>query len=385
MDYPDSPVSHNEKLLYPFGPYREVECDLSVITAGQQGADGGGPHRFGPRISERDPEKKGGVLWQVSPPVTLRGAPRVHPSMAIEPRPYGPMAPSTYRELSQAQVEQFLKKGYLVVKRCIDRELARRWTDEAFDRLGYRKDDPSTWVKDIVWMDRKNVMPVKEISPRAWAAICDVVGGEDRIEDRVMEIESQHFTTINSFEWSDAFVLNFSRGANRPWQPPSPEVPDWHKDGSFFRHFLDSREQALLTIVLWSDVRHQGGGTFVATDSINVMARYLLEHPEGVDPDDFPFEELIGRCREFEEITGEVGDFIILHPFMLHASSQNLLRVPRFMTNPPIVLKEPMNLNRQNPDEFSLLERATLHALGVDRLHFRPTRPRKEDWVVLEA
>ncbi len=289
-----------------------------------------------------------------------------------------------YRVLTEEQVQSFLDKGYLVVKNCFDQEFARRWTDEAFDRLGYDRNDPSTWKKEIIWMDRKNVLPIREVSQKAWDALCDVVGGEERMDDRVYGIESMHFTTINSREWSDAFVLNFSRGGDRPWMPPSPEVPDWHKDGSFFRHFLDSREQALLTIVLWSDVSHRGGGTFVAPDSVRLMARYLADHPEGIDPDDFRFDELIRQCTEFEEITGETGDFIILHPFMLHASSQNALRIPRFMTNPPVVLKEPMNLNRENPEDFSLLERATLHYLGLDRLDFRPTAPRREDWWVVE-
>ena len=43
----------------------------------------------------------------------------------------------------------------------------------------------------------------------------------------------------------DAFVANFHRGADRPWAPPSAEVKGWHKDGSFFRHFLDSRERGI--------------------------------------------------------------------------------------------------------------------------------------------
>ena len=54
--------------------------------------------------------------------------------------------------------------------------------------------------------------------------------------------------------WSDGFIINFGLGADQPWQPPSPEVSGWHKDGDFFRHFLDSPEQGLLTIVVWSDI-----------------------------------------------------------------------------------------------------------------------------------
>lgn len=291
----------------------------------------------------------------------------------------------SFRVLTPVQVQSFFDKGYLIVKNCLDLNVANRWIDEAYERLGYEKNDPRTWQKDIVWMDHKNQAPVRQLAPKAWDAILDVVGGEDRLETQVMAIHSAHFTTINSFIWSDAFIVNFHRGADKPWQPPSAQVGGWHKDGSYFRHFLDSREQALLTIVLWSDMLHQGGGTFVAPDSVRVVARYLAEHPEGVAPGDFNFQEMIGQCTQFEELTGDAGDFVILHPFMLHASSQNVIGRPRFMSNPPVVLKEPLQFNRQNPEEFSLLERATLHYLGVDRLDFQPTAPRESYWWPVHA
>lgn len=288
---------------------------------------------------------------------------------------------SKYRVLTDQQVQSFLDKGYLVVNDCLDVTIAQRWIAEAYERLGYDPQDPKSWVKDIIWMDHKNQMPVREIAPKAWEALLDVTGGEDRIETQVMRLpESGHFTSINSFMWSDAFIVNFHRGADQPWQPPSPHLKGWHKDGSYFRHFLDSREQALLTIVLWSDMRHQGGGTFVSPDSVRVIARYLAQHPEGIPARDFDFPALISQCTQFEEVTGQAVDFVILHPFILHASSQNVIRQPRFMSNPPIVLKEPMNLNRANPDDFSLLERATLHYLGLERLDFKPQAPREANW-----
>ena len=205
--------------------------------------------------------------------------------------------------------------------------------------------------------------------------MCDVTGGADRIDHKIMEIESQHFTTINSTEWSDAFIVNFRRGADKPWMKPSPEAGGWHKDGSFFRHFLDSREQGPADRGLLVQCRPQGpaapssrrtrSSTWLATSPII---------PEGVDPS-FDFGHLIDKCEEFVEVTGEVGDFIILHPYMLHASSNNHSPNVRFMTNPPVVLKDPMNFNREDPAEFSLIERATLHGLGLDRYDFRPTGP----------
>ena len=289
-----------------------------------------------------------------------------------------------YRVLTDEQVQSFLDKGYLVVHDALDTSIAERWVDEAYERLGYDKHDPSTWQKDIIWMDHKNQMPVREVAPKAWAAILDVIGGEERLETQVMRLKSGHFTSINSFLWSDAFIVNFHRGADQPWQPPSAIIKGWHKDGSYFRHFIDSREQALLPIVLWSDMLHQGGATFIAPDSVRVIARFLYQHPEGVDPHGFNFQELVSQCTQFEEVLGKAGDFVILHPFMLHASSNNVIGKPRFMSNPPIVLKEPMNLNRENPENFSLLERATLNYLGLERLDFQPTAPRESFWWPVE-
>jgi len=151
--------------------------------------------------------------------------------------------------------------------------------------------------------------------------------------------------------------VNFRRGADQPWVPPSELKSGWHKDGSYFLDFLDSREQSRLSIALWSDVAPRGVGTFIAPDFIGVVARYLRDHPEGVEPD--YFGKLIGQCREFVEVTGPAGIF---------------------------VLRGHMNLNRKDPREvsrkFSLLERTTLHALGIERLDFQPTVPRRSDWTI---
>jgi len=291
------------------------------------------------------------------------------------------MGSGAFQSLTETQAQEFIDKGYIRLKNCFERDIAEVWTDDAFKRLGYDKQDPSTWEKPIVWLDHYNKMPVRELAPKAWGAICDIVGGEEHIDGSTRYIESKHFTTIEPLNWSDSFVVNFRKGADEPWQPPSAKVKGWHKDGSFFRHFLDSWEQTLLVIVLWSDIEPKGGGTFIAPDSVKKMAKFFLEHPEGVAPSDFDFQNLIAQCEEFEEVTGEVGDVIIMHPFMLHASSQNHSGKVRFITNPPVILKEPLNFNRENGENFSPLELATLNALGLERLDFQPTHPRKDDFL----
>ncbi len=271
--------------------------------------------------------------------------------------------PEQYRVLTDAQVEQFLARGYIVLHDCFPREMAEAKAAEAFVRLGYDPADPATWREAVIHMPTHRRVDVREVAPKVWDAVCDLLGGEERI--------------ASPYTWGDGLIVNLREGADRPWDPPSPRVPGWHKDGDFFRHFLDSPEQGLLTLVLWTEVLPRGGATFVAADSVPVVARFLADHPEGVLPQDFPRQELIAQCHDFVEATGTAGDIYLLHPYVLHAKSQNLLGRPRMITNPPVQLLEPLDFNRPDPADFSPVERAVLRGLGVERLDFRPAGPRE--------
>ena len=266
-----------------------------------------------------------------------------------------------YKVLSSDQIEHFIQHGYVVMRNAFPREVASQWVDKGFQRLGYDRHDPKTWVEPRHHMKGTTSFDVATFAPNVAAAVYDLVGGQERIG--------------SPYTWSDAFIMNLGVGADKPWTPPSPGAGGWHKDGDFFKHFLDSPEQGILTIVCWTDMVHQGGGTFIAPDSIGVISRFLADHPEGVHPNGFG--GLINECKEFIELTGNAGDVVLHHPFMLHATSQNVKRVERAITNPGVHLKEPMNFNRPNAADFSPLELAVLRGLGVERYDFKPTTPRE--------
>jgi Phytanoyl-CoA dioxygenase (PhyH) len=266
--------------------------------------------------------------------------------------------------LSQAQVEHFLRRGFVKIEGCFDPDEARRWVERAWSRMGYLAEDKSSWTEMRVHLPSRSWVDAREFAPRAWHAAIELAGGPDRLE--------------LPWQWSDGLIANLGVGSDRPWEPPSPRVSGWHKDGDFFRHFLDSPEQGLLTFVLWTDMLSTGGGTFVAADSVPVIARFLKDHPEGVLPDDFPYSELVPQCEDFVEMTGKAGDVVLLHPYVLHATSQNVLRVPRFISNPPLALRQPMNFDREDPADYSLVEQAILRGLGVQRLRYLPTAPREQ-------
>ncbi|HSI73983.1 MAG TPA: hypothetical protein VK934_12470 [Fimbriimonas sp.] len=266
------------------------------------------------------------------------------------------------KTLSQADIDHFLQKGYIKIENAFPRSIAEEWTRTCFQRLGYDMQDKSTWAEQRIHMGGDVFVDVKDFAPCVYDAICELSGGAERVAHPV--------------RWSDHFIVNLGVGAEDPWMPAGPNTPGWHKDGDFFRHFLDSPEQGLLVFVNWTDVVHKGGPTFIAIDSIPIVARFLADRPEGVLPGGFGFKDLIGQCREFEEATGNAGDVFLLHPFMLHAASQNPLRAVRVITNPPVHLNEPMDFNRAD-GAYSAVEQVILNALGVESHDFKPANERE--------
>ena len=271
--------------------------------------------------------------------------------------------PGSAGQLTEEQVAHFLERGFVTVPGAFDAARAGPWLDEAWVRFGYDRDDPGSWADKRIHLASRSHVDARAFAPAAWRAAAELAGGEDR---------------VLPWRWGNGFIANLGVGADRPWQPPSAAAGGWHKDGDFFRHFLDSPEQALLSLVLWTDMQPRGGGTFVAADSVPVVARFLAGHPEGVLPGEFDYAGLTAQCRDFVELTGKAGDVVLLHPYTLHATSQNVLGVARIITNPPLALREPMNFARPDAADFSLVERAVLRGLGLGRLDFAPARPREK-------
>ena len=253
-----------------------------------------------------------------------------------------------------------MTEGHVVLRGVFPREDSLAWVCDECARVGYDVDDAGTWRKEYERMPLSRHEPLASYAPAAWEASCDLMGGIGRVKNRPA---------------ISLFAMNFRQGADRPFEPPSAQSRGWHKDGWHFRHFLDSPEQGLLGIPLFTDVRPGGGATFLAVDSVPAVARYLAKHPEGVLPDEFDLKALLSECHDFREATGEAGDVYLLHPYLLHAVGQNVLQRPRAITNLCYELNEPMRFHREDGD-YSPVEAAVLRGLGVDAYDFQPTEPR---------
>lgn len=264
--------------------------------------------------------------------------------------------------LSDEQIEHFLRRGFIKIEEALPRDLALERGARGWARIETDPDDVSTWTQTRHHLPSENFLSVRENAPMVWQAAQQLLGAG----------------WTHDWKWGDGFIFNLGDDSSHGWVAPTDWNKGWHKDGDFFRHFLDSPEQALLTIVLWTDVAARSGGTFLACDSVPIVARYLAAHPNGVRPNAFPFAEMKSQCHDFEEATGRAGDVFLLHPFLLHTASRNWTRNQRIITNPPTSLRAPMNFNRANSADQSVVERAVLQGLGVENYDFAPTAPREK-------
>ena len=266
--------------------------------------------------------------------------------------------------------EHFLTHGWVHLEQVFDAgpdSLVARWRDESWARAGLDRDHPQSWPdRPLVLKPPTASVRVRDFAPAAWDGIVRVMGGPERMRNP-------------DFEWTNAFLMNYAVGADDPPVPCGPDSPagiNWHVDGNWFRHFLDSPEQGILGVVLWDDMVSGGGATCIAPDSIGTIARYLLARPEGVEPNAFPWDDLIRQSHRFLEGTGRAGDVFLVHPFVMHRGSQNHLRRPRFMTNIVTSFKHPLDYHRRDTDASSAIELAVLRALDVDHLDFVATGER---------
>ena len=280
---------------------------------------------------------------------------------------------ASYQQLSQSEADHFLEHGWVKIPSCFTAEASNAITSSVWTRLGVSPSDKSTWsnipnlVAGRVNMPSHSTFSAKDFTPKAWSAICDLVGGEEKV--------SQENRT-----WNDGLIVNLGTDEDAGRDIPPQKLQGWHVDGDFFVHYLNSPEQALLVVPLFTNIRPGGGGTFICPPAITHVARYLYDHPEGVSPRFSPrsdaefkkenhlrwFNDLAASMPDdaFVEVTGQVGDVYLLHPLMLHSASNNKLREVRIITNPPVSLKEPFELQRQD-GQYSVVEQKTLKELGM--------------------
>lgn len=252
--------------------------------------------------------------------------------------------------LQAAQLEQFHRDGYTLLQGAFspdDAAQAREVLWSRVEREGARRDDPQTWTQPLVHLKETfgDGPFARAWTPRLRGALDELLG-------------AGRYNQPGALGWWPVAFPGFSK----KWRPPTT---GWHVDGIQFHHRLTSPDQGLLPLFFFSDVRATDGGTAISVGSHRVAARVLHE----AGPDGLSVHELSRRVKAHigdvpataVELTGKAGDVALLHPFMLHARSPKVGGEVRFICNPCVSLRAPMNMS--GGVAASPVERAIFDAL----------------------
>jgi hypothetical protein len=256
--------------------------------------------------------------------------------------------------------DEFVRDGMVVVEGALDPAFCEDVIARRLRMLGVVEADRRTWPRGWRNLPATITYPLEDVAPAAATVLHEIVGGRD---------------ALGFHDLPDNLILNFPDPDATWWAPGDGGAPQagWHKDGDWFRHFLDSPEQGLLGIVFWRDVDEEQGATYIVADSIPAVARLLERHPEGIAPP-VDVREIVAASRDRRALTGRQGTIVWAHPFLVHSGSVNATDRIRIISNTAVTLRRPPVFC--GPGPRTPLERVVLGALGVDELRFRITGAR---------
>jgi hypothetical protein len=223
-----------------------------------------------------------------------------------------------------ADVQQFLDEGFLVLRGAVDPDVTAACADLLWAETGFDRDDPTTWTQPVVWVGDMAQPPFAEAAntPAVVAALDAVVDPGRWVPRRSL----------------GSFPLRF----------PHLEEPDdagWHIEGSYlprgrktYHANVCSKDRALLLLFLFTDVGDADAPTLIRIGSHLDIPRVLAPYGEdGVSI--FRAAQKIDAAsahRPLASATGSAGDVPVCHPFLVHAAQPHHGNRPRFLAQPPI-------------------------------------------------
>lgn len=238
------------------------------------------------------------------------------------------------------QIQQFIHQGFIRIDNAFSSELAEEARNILWKDTGCDSNDKSTWIKPVVRLGMYNQEPfIKAANTTILHTAFDQLVGKGNW------IPCQSMGT---------FPVRF----------PSDEEPGdtgWHVDASFpgndpynffeWRINIHSKGRALLMLFLFSDVSEKDAPTRIRVSSHLDVAKAL----ESFGESGLPFMELATKLAEMPEreevlATGKAGTVYLCHPFIAHAAQAHHGTEPRFLAQPPLLLRNSLIIeNAEKP------------------------------------
>ncbi|GAA4507369.1 MULTISPECIES: phytanoyl-CoA dioxygenase family protein [Nonomuraea] len=240
--------------------------------------------------------------------------------------------------MTVVDVDRFVTEGFAKLEAAVPREVADAASAQVWQQIGLSPDDPAGWREPVVWtadMTGHGAFGELARSPRLREALDEIAGPGG---------------------WVPRAALG-----NMPIRFPGKAPVDdrgWHIDASVARPdgswAVSGRPETMLLLVLLSEVGDDDAPTRVRVGSHRDAAEALGERV--LDPFEAgPLLDAASKDRPVAHATGLPGDMYLLHPLTVHAADEHRGTRPRFMSQGPVFLKQPVA-----PGEGNALARALL-------------------------
>lgn len=257
-----------------------------------------------------------------------------------------------HNTLNQEDIQSFITNGYVRLDNAFSSDLATEARNILWNDIPVDPNNKSTWTKPVVWLGMYSQEPfIKAANSEVLHNAFDELVGKGK--------------------WIPCMAM----GAFPVRFPSDVDAGDtgWHVDAGFpgvdpndffaYRINLNSKGRGLLMLFLFSDVSENDAPTRILKSSHLDVARLLQEKGE----DGLSFMELASELpsipkREEVLAVGSAGTVYLCHPFLVHAAQGHRGENPKFMAQPPLLLKHSFKINGKGP--FSPVEQAIRNALN---------------------
>lgn len=254
--------------------------------------------------------------------------------------------------LTSEQVEQFIRDGFVRIDNAFSASLAGQIRAILWQEMNLDPTRPATWTRPVVRLGMYAQEPFQEAAntPVLHHAFDQLVGRGKWLPCR----------SVGTF----------------PIRFPSPDDPGdtgWHVDASFpgaepedyfqWRINVRSKGRGLLMLFLFSDVGEADAPTRIRVGSHREVAQLL----EPAGEDGLSFLELARQLETLPQrpealATGPAGTVYLCHPFLAHAAQPHTGTEPRFLAQPPLLLREELSIDNATA-AYAPVEEAIRRAL----------------------
>ncbi len=256
-------------------------------------------------------------------------------------------------KLSKTQIEQFINEGFVKVGNAFPSSLAEACRNILWKATQCDPNDPATWTQPVIRIGELGLGPFKNAANTA-------------------VLHTAFDQLVGKGNWLPRMTLG-----SFPIRFPSDHEPNdtgWHVDVSFpgkdatnyfeWRANFNSKGRALLMLFLFSDVGENDAPTRIRSGSHLDVASILKD--KGVDG--LSFMELaqeldVSKNRKEVLATGRAGTVYFCHPFIVHAAQAHRGKEPKFMAQPPLLMKREFNLQRKD-NNYCPVELAIKKGIG---------------------